>query len=419
MPMGVPRVPGQTASDDAAFLARVSAAVFHNPFSDARHAVDLELAEANAAEVMLAAPTGRAAKRLAQTTGHTASTLHRLLEFQPESGAFAHGPADPLPPGLLVVDESSMIDVHLAQALVGALTDAHRLLLVGDADQLPSVGPGNVLRDVMEVAQAPGSPIALVRLTEVFRQEEGSTIVANAHRVLHGQPLEPDPPGEGGEFFVVATRTAQRVHDMAVRMATERIPAAYGLEGRTDVQVLVPMHKGVAGTENLNRSLQAHFTAGQREWTLGGKNTPARTFRRTDRVMQTRNDYDKSVFNGDIGEVVSVDAEAGSLVVDFDGQRVRYEGRETSSLQLAYALSIHKSQGSEFDAVIVCLLPEHHVMLRRNLLYTAITRAKKLCVIVGDTRAIAKAIDRASDNHRYTALARRIRETLSLAEPGS
>jgi exodeoxyribonuclease V alpha subunit len=378
----------------------------------------LELAELNAVEVMLAAPTGRAAKRLEQTTGHSASTLHRLLEFQPENGGFSHGPADPLPPGLLVVDESSMIDVVLGAALLGALTDAHRLLLVGDADQLPSVGPGNVLRDVMAAAEAPGSPIALVRLTEVFRQDEGSSIVANAHRVLHGQALAPDPAGgEGGEFFVVACRTAQRVHDLAVRMATERIPAAYGLEGRTDVQVLVPMHKGLAGTENLNRSLQAHFTAGQREWSLGGKNAPKRLFRRTDRVMQTRNDYDKAVFNGDIGEVVDVDADAGTLTVDFDGQRVRYEGREVTSLQLAYALSIHKSQGSEFDAVIVCLLPEHHVMLRRNLLYTAMTRAKKLCVIVGDTRAIDRAIGQASDNQRHTALARRLREALSLSEP--
>jgi len=372
----------------------------------------LELAEANAVEVLLAAPTGRAAKRLEQTTGHSASTLHRLLEFQPETGAFSHGPSDPLPPGLLVVDESSMIDIVLASALLGALTDAHRLLLVGDADQLPSVGPGNVLRDVMAVAEDEGTPIALVRLTEVFRQDEGSSIVANAHRVLHGQALSPDPAGQGGEFFFVACRTAQKVHDLAVRMATERIPEAYGMEGRTDVQVLVPMHKGLAGTENLNRSLQAHFTAGQREWRVGGKNTPARLFRRTDRVMQTRNDYDKAVFNGDIGEVVDVDAEAGTLTVDFDGQRVRYEGREVSALQLAYALSIHKSQGSEFDAVIVCLLPEHHVMLRRNLLYTAITRAKKLCVVVGDPRALDRAINQANDNRRHTALARRLREAL-------
>lgn len=378
----------------------------------------LELADANGVEVLLAAPTGRAAKRLEQTTGHSASTLHRLLEFQPETGAFSHGPADPLPPGLLVVDESSMIDVVLAAALLGALTHAHRLLLVGDADQLPSVGPGNVLRDVMKVAQEPDTPIALVRLTEVFRQDEGSSIIGNAHRVLHGQALAPDTSGEQGEFFVVACRTAQRVHDLAVRMATDRIPAAYGIEGRTDVQVLVPMHKGIAGTENLNRSLQAHFTSGQREWAVGGKNTPRRLFRRTDRVMQTRNDYEKAVFNGDIGEVVDVDAEAATLTVDFDGQRVKYEGREVSALQLAYALSIHKSQGSEFDAVIVCLLPEHHVMLRRNLLYTAMTRAKKLCVIVGDTRAIERAIGQASDNLRHTGLARRLSEALRMGGLG-
>lgn len=377
----------------------------------------LQLADTNGVSVLLAAPTGRAAKRLEQTTGHSASTLHRLLEFKPETGAFAHGPADPLPPGLLVVDESSMIDIVLAAALLGSLTDAHRLLLVGDADQLPSVGPGNVLRDVMTVAEDPETPIALVRLTEVFRQDEGSSIIGNAHRVLHGQSLAPDASGDGGEFFVVACRTAQKVHDLVVRMATDRIPAAYGFEGRTDVQVLVPMHKGIAGTENLNRSLQAHFTAGQREWAVGGKNTPRRIFRRTDRVMQIRNDYEKAVFNGDIGEVVDVDAEAATLTVDFDGQRVKYEGREVSALQLAYALSIHKSQGSEFDAVIVCLLPEHHVMLRRNLLYTAMTRAKKLCVIVGDPRAIERAIGQASDNLRHTGLARRLADTLRLGGP--
>jgi len=382
----------------------------------------LALADANGVAVLLAAPTGRAAKRLEQTTGHSASTLHRLLEFQPETGAFAHGPADPLPPGLLVVDESSMIDIVLGAALLGALTDAHRLLLVGDADQLPSVGPGNVLRDVMAVAEDADTPIALVRLTEVFRQDEGSSIIGNAHRVLHGQELAPDVSGdeggEQGEFFVVACRTAQRVHDLAVRMATDRIPAAYGIEGRTDVQVLVPMHKGIAGTENLNRSLQAHFTAGQREWVVGGKNTPRRIFRRTDRVMQTRNDYEKAVFNGDIGEVIAVDAEAATLTVDFDGKKVKYEGREVSALQLAYALSIHKSQGSEFDAVIVCLLPEHHVMLRRNLLYTAITRAKKLCVIVGDPRAIERAIGQASDNMRHTGLAGRLADALRLGGLG-
>lgn len=372
----------------------------------------LELAQANDTPVLLAAPTGRAAKRLEQTTGHSASTLHRLLEFQPETGAFSHGPADPLTPALVVIDESSMVDVHLAAALVGALTSSHRLLLVGDADQLPSVGPGNVLRDIMAVAQEPQTPMSLVRLTEVFRQGEGSSIIANAHHVLHGQTLKPDPAGSEGEFFVVATRTAQRVHDQVVRMATDRIPAAYGLEGRTDVQVLVPMHKGIAGTENLNRSLQAHFTAGESQWQLGGQNTRPRLFRTHDRVMQTRNDYDKGVFNGDIGEVKAVDAEAGTLRVDFDGQSVTYEGREATALQLAYALSIHKSQGSEFDAVLVVLLPEHHVMLRRNLLYTAITRAKKLCVVVGDPRAIERAIDQSADSRRHTALARRLREAM-------
>lgn len=370
----------------------------------------LGLARAHDQELILCAPTGRAAKRLEQAAGHEARTIHRLLEFQPETGRFAHGPQDPLPPGLVVVDESSMLDVALAQALLGALTDRHRLLLVGDADQLPSVGPGNVLADIITAATSPGSPIACVRLDEVFRQARGSTIVDNAHRMLRGEPLRTDE-GASGEFFVIPARNAEHAHELCVRLATERIPTAYGLDGATEVQVLCPMHKGRAGTEALNEALQTKHTAGMPELEVtSGRGQVLRRFRVGDRVMQTKNDYGKNVFNGDVGVVCAVDRELGTVTVDMDGTKVAYLGNEALVLGLAYACSIHKSQGSEFPAVIVTILPEHQVMLRRNLLYTAITRARRLCVLVGEPRAIDQAIARTDRARRHTGLARRIRE---------
>jgi len=373
----------------------------------------LGLARAHDQQLILCAPTGRAAKRLEQAAGHEARTIHRLLEFQPETGRFAHGVHDPLPPGLVVVDESSMLDVALAQALLGALTDKHRLLLVGDADQLPSVGPGNVLADIITAATTAGSPIACVRLTEVFRQARGSTIVDNAHRMLRGEPLRTDEPGKNGEFFVIPARSAEHAHELCVRLASERIPEAYGLDGTTEIQVLCPMHKGRAGTEALNEALQGKHTADQPQLELTtSRGQLMRRFRVGDRVMQTKNDYGKNVFNGDVGLVAAVDREQGSLVVDMEGTKVTYLGNEALALGLAYAVSIHKSQGSEFPAVIVTILPEHHVMLRRNLLYTAITRARRLCVLVGDPRAIDQAIGRTDRARRHTGLARRIRERL-------
>jgi exodeoxyribonuclease V alpha subunit len=375
------------------------------------------MARAAGSDVLLAAPTGRAAKRLEQTTGHAASTIHRLLEVQPETGRFLHGPGNPLPPGLLVVDESSMLDIRLAQALFDALVPEHRLLLVGDADQLPSVGPGNVLRDVMAAAEDPTSAIGLVRLSEVFRQGEGSSIVTNAHRILHGERPQADPAGGRGEFYVVHAREPERVHDLVVRMATERMPEAYGLDPVHDVQVLCPMHKGRAGTEALNATLQAHHSAGSGagrpplEYRAGGR--VLRRFVVGDRVMQTKNDYQKGIYNGDVGIVLAVDPQEEAIDVVIDGVKHRYVGKEMLTLQLAYAVSIHKSQGSEFPAVIVPLLAEHHVMLRRNLLYTAITRARSLCVLVGDPRAIDRAVRMVDAARRHTGLGGRLLEALA------
>ncbi len=372
----------------------------------------IETALANGSELLLAAPTGRAAKRLAEATGHKATTIHRLLEIQGNTGQFGFDAHNPLPPGLVVIDEASMLDLPLAEALLSALTPEHRLLLVGDADQLPSVGPGNVLRDVIAAAERDESPIPVVRLTQIFRQAEGSTIVVGAHDILHGRVPQSDKRSDG-EFYVVPARDAERAHELVVKAVTERIPQAYGLNPRTDIQVLCPMHKGRAGTEAFNLALQAHHTKGQPELVLNlpGRAQP-RVFRVGDRVMQIRNDHERGVFNGDIGVVTAVFPDVPSLVVEIDGTPVSYDVKQLAALQLAYAVSIHKSQGSEFPAVVIPLLGEHHVMLRRNLLYTAVTRARKLCLIVGDPRAVTQAVHRGDAAHRYTGLAERVRAAL-------
>jgi exodeoxyribonuclease V alpha subunit len=378
----------------------------------------IEVAKRAGEALLLAAPTGRAAKRLEQTSGEPARTVHRLLEVRPDTGQFQFCANNPLPDGLVVIDESSMLDLELAEALITALTPQNRLLLVGDADQLPSVGPGNVLRDLIRacdrLASGAGEVIPVVRLDTIFRQQEGSTIVRNAHQVLHGQALIPDEPsrGKAGEFFVIRAADAERTHAKIVEMAAERIPAAYGFDRIAEIQVLCPMHKGRAGTEAFNVALQ-HIYTGQNEGldALGARGgsdrDPGRSFRVGDRVMQIRNDYERGVFNGDIGVVQRVQADKGSLTVDFEGVFATYERKDLGSLRLAYAISIHKSQGSEFPAVIIPMLTEHHVMLRRNLLYTAMTRARRLCVLVGDPRAIDRAIRRADAALRWTGLAER------------
>lgn len=371
----------------------------------------IQLAQEYGMDLFLAAPTGRAAKRLEQATGEPAKTVHRTLEIQGDTGTFFYNANNPLPPGLVVVDESSMLDIGLAEALLTALTPANRLMLVGDADQLPSVGPGNVLRDLVAAASGPDSPIPVVRLTKIFRQAEGSSIVLNAHRILEGDRLEPDKAGEGAQFFVIRARDAERAHEIIVKMASERIPEVYGLDPVTQVQVLCPMHKGRAGTEAFNRALQKEYTGDAESIEVGGRYP--KLFRVGDRVMQTRNDYDRNVFNGDIGTVLEVDQDEQSLTVEVDGARVYYEGKDLLALQLAYAVSIHKSQGSEFPAVLIPILGEHHVMLRRNLLYTAVTRAKTLCAVVGDPRAIERAIRRSDAARRHTGLGKRLRDALA------
>ncbi|HVO30476.1 MAG TPA: AAA family ATPase, partial [bacterium] len=344
--------------------------------------------------VMLAAPTGRAAKRLAEATGLEAKTVHRALEFDPKGGGFIRGRETPLETDVLVVDECSMVDLPLFTSILDAVPDGARLVMVGDADQLPSVGPGNVLRDVIASGVVP-----VVRLKEIFRQAARSGIVTNAHRVNEGEI----PSLEAADFFVVGREEPEAAVEAVCEMVAERIPQKFGLDPIRDVQVLAPMNRGVAGTANLNLALQARLNPNGREVQIG-----PRRFRLGDRVLQMRNDYDKEVYNGDLGRVVANDDEG--IEVEIDGRRVRYDASDSDDLTLAYATTIHRSQGSEYPAVVVPLLTQHFVMLQRNLLYTAITRGKKLVVLVGSKRAIAMAVKNDEGSARWTKLAQRLRE---------
>ncbi len=381
----------------------------------------IRLADASGVEVALACPTGRAAKRLSEATGQLAQTVHRLLEVKPQDGllSFTRNEANPLDADLVIVDEASMLDLVLSYSLVRAIRPGAHLMLVGDVDQLPSVGPGNVLRDVIAAIEAKAkveaegkgltsastSTSAVVRLDAIFRQAAGSYIVDNAHRVVRGQlPVTDDP--NATDFFLARTDDPKRAAELIEQLVCVRIPAHFGF-GPDDIQVLSPMHRGEAGVAALNSRLQDALNpqrGGLGELEVGA----GRILREGDRVMQTVNDYGKDVFNGDVGRVLSVDPEEKRLAVDFEGHVVSYEAFELEALVLAYAITIHKSQGSEFPAVIVPALNSHHIMLQRNLLYTAITRARKLVVLVGDPQAIAVAVRNDEVRRRYTALASRL-----------
>lgn len=349
--------------------------------------------------VRLAAPTGRAAKRMSEATKQRATTLHRLLEFDPKQRMFSRNDKRPIDADVLVVDEASMIDVELANALLLALPPSARLVLVGDVDQLPSVGPGAVLRDLI------GSDVVpTVRLTQIFRQAEGSLIVENAHRIHDGlPPTSADAPG--GQFHIIRRDSGDQAADTIERVVTKNIPERFGLDPRRDVQVLVPMHRGDTGTIALNQRLQAALNPEGPCVTRFG-----RTIRVGDKVMQLKNDVERDVYNGDVGFVASIDPDARQLVVRFDEDReVEYEESDLDELALAYATSIHKSQGSEYPAVVIPLLTEHFVMLSRNLFYTAVTRGKKLVVLVADPRAIRLALAETRKEERKTWLAERLR----------
>jgi exodeoxyribonuclease V alpha subunit len=360
----------------------------------------IRLLEARGFDYALAAPTGRAAKRLAEATGREAKTIHRLLEFKPQKGfRFQRNEENPLEAGMVIIDEASMLDLLLTNNLLKAVHPQSHLLLVGDVDQLPSVGAGNVLHDIIESSVA-----AVVRLVEIFRQAEGSMIVENAHRINQGQmPLFPKT---ATDFFLFPAEDAERAADLVVDLVRNRIPRKFGFDPMGDIQVLSPLHRGAAGVGELNRRLQAALNPpveGKAERRRG-----AQVFRLGDRVMQVRNNYDKEVFNGDMGCVTALDPVDQVLTVRMDERYVAYDFSEVDELIHAYAVSVHKSQGSEYRAVVVPVLTQHYVMLQRNLLYTAITRAKELVVLVGSRRAMAIAVRNNRIVDRHTALEARL-----------
>ena len=355
----------------------------------------LQILAAKAVKLLLCAPTGRAAKRMKEATGMEAKTIHRMLEIDPKSFGFKRNEESPLDCDLLVIDESSMVDVSLMHALLKAVPDHAALLIVGDIDQLPSVGPGQVLADVIGSGAIP-----VVRLTEVFRQAAQSKIITSAHRINQGQlPDLTKPDGESDFYFVPAEDPDQAVTRI-LDMVKNRIPKRFGLDPIRDIQVLCPMNRGGVGARSLNIELQATLNP-------SGDNKVERfgsTFAPGDKVMQIENDYDKEVYNGDIGYVEGVDLNEGELTASFDGRTVTYLFGELDTLVLAYAATIHKSQGSEYPAVVIPVLTQHYAMLQRNLLYTGITRGKRLVVIIGQRKAVAIAVKNVSGRRRWSKL---------------
>ncbi|HOI95762.1 MAG TPA: ATP-dependent RecD-like DNA helicase [Syntrophobacter fumaroxidans] len=351
------------------------------------------------ARVCLAAPTGRAAKRLSETTRYSAGTIHRLLEYSPQAGGFVRNELKPLSADLVIVDETSMLDLLLMHYLLKAVPPQATLVLVGDADQLPSVGPGNVLKDIIDSGRFP-----VVRLDEVFRQARQSRIVVNAHLVRQGKFPQMKNEREGlQDFYFIAKEDPEEVCRVILKLCTERIPQRFGLDPVEDIQVLSPMHRGAVGAQRLNTALQEALNPETRFVQRGD-----RTFRLRDKVMQVRNNYDKDVFNGDLGRIAKIDFEEQLVEVDIDGRLVPYDFSELDELVLAYAVSIHKAQGSEYPAVVFPLLTQHFMMLRRNLLYTAITRARKLVVVVGSRKALAIAVRNNDTDRRFTLLRERL-----------
>jgi exodeoxyribonuclease V alpha subunit len=364
----------------------------------------LEIFAAKGLRCELCAPTGRAAKRLTETTGNPARTIHRLLEFDPSQGGFARHRENPLEVDLLIVDEASMVDVLLMNQLLRAVPLEACVVLVGDVDQLPSVGPGTVLADLIGSRVLP-----VTRLTEIFRQAGQSAIVRAAHAVNHGEVPQSASAEQPGDFYFIDAETPAAVLQKIIMLVRERIPSRFGLDPLRDVQVLTPMNRTGLGARNLNTCLQDVLNP------AGGKDEVKHSgwsFRRGDKVMQTVNNYKKECFNGDIGRISKIDTEEREVTVVFDGREVVYDFNELDELLPAYATTIHKSQGSEYPAVVIPLHTQHFVMLQRNLLYTAITRGKKLVVLVGTRKALELAVRRQDTARRCTGLERRLRTAM-------
>jgi exodeoxyribonuclease V alpha subunit len=356
----------------------------------------LRILAAKGMRLLLCAPTGRAAKRMSEATGFDAKTIHRLLEVDPRGGGFKRGDDNPLDCDLLVVDEASMVDVMLMQALLKAVPDNAALLIVGDIDQLPSVGPGQVLADLIASDAVP-----VVRLTEVFRQAAQSRIIISAHRINQGSIPDLSSPGADSDFYFVQADDPETAVPRIIELVKTRIPKRFGLDPMRDVQVLCPMNRGGVGARSLNIELQAALNpAGDRKVDRFGW-----TFASGDKVMQIENDYDKDVYNGDVGHIDDVDPSDGELVVNFDGRAVTYGFGELDMLVPAYAATIHKSQGSEYPAVVIPIMTQHYAILQRNPLYTGVTRGKRLVVLIGQKKAIAIAVRNVSGRRRWSKLA--------------
>ena len=355
----------------------------------------LKILGAKDVEIALAAPTGRAAKRLTETTGLEAKTIHRLLEVDPKTGGFKRCQDNPIEGDLLVIDETSMVDVPLMNALMKAVDNASALILVGDVDQLPSVGPGQVLADIIGSGAVP-----VVRLTEVFRQAAESRIIANAHRINQGQIPDLERPDGRSDFYFVGAKDPEDGVNKIIEIIRERLPKRFGLDPVRDVQLLCPMNRGALGARSLNLHMQQALNPSPSDkiekfgW----------TFAVGDKVMQIENDYDKDVYNGDVGYVTGIDGEEGELEITFDERPVVYSFSDLDRVVLAYATTIHKAQGSEYQAIVIPVTKQHYMMLRRNLLYTGVTRGKRLVILVGDKRAVAIAVKGTAGRRRWSKL---------------
>lgn len=351
-------------------------------------------------KVLLAAPTGRAAKRMNEATGWEAKTIHRLLEYSPQRGTFKKDQDDPLEADVVIIDETSMVDTLLMYYLLKAVPPHAHLILVGDVDQLPSVGPGNVLRDIIH-----SNSFTVVRLTEIFRQAQESMIVVNAHKVNQGQfpVLKEIEKGEKADFQFIQEEDPQKILQTILDLCSKKIPRHFRFHPVRHIQVLTPMHKGTIGVTNLNIELQKKLNPDPPSIAHGSRN-----FRLGDKVMQIVNNYDKEVFNGDIGWISKIDQEDREVTIDFEGRLVPYDYSDLDQVVLAYAISVHKSQGSEYPVVILPVMTQHYLLLQRNLIYTGITRAKKLVMMIGTKKALAIAIGNNKPQRRYTRLLERL-----------
>ena len=359
----------------------------------------IKIFAAKQTKIMLAAPTGRAAKRMSETTGHEAKTIHRMLEFNMRKGGFKKNEESPLDCQLLIVDEASMIDTLLMHHLLKAIPPTSTFIMVGDVNQLPSVGAGNVLKDIIDAGIAP-----VVQLNEIFRQAKESSIIVNAHEINEGIiPNLKSNQEKIDDFYFIEQEEPEKVLEMIIDLVKKRIPKRFGFDSVSDIQVLTPMHRGTAGAGNLNLELQKALNPGE-EGVMRGR----RLFKVNDKVMQIVNNYDKEVYNGDIGRISSIDEEAKEVTVIIDDREVTYDYSDLDEIVHAYAVSIHKSQGSEYPAVVIPILTQHYVLLQRNLLYTGVTRGKKLVVIVGTKKAMAIAVKNNKTEKRYTLLKQRL-----------